>query len=187
MIMLIIGIDGGAGSDFDVHDGIDSGLDVSDEIGDGHSDINVPLNFKLITFRNIIVFFTIFSWAGIVGVKNNYGTIGTLAFAVILGAVVVIILSAVYYLLLKATESGTMDIKNSIGAEGNVYLSIPKNGEGVGQVQVIIQGSLRDLEAISLESRIETGKKVKVVGITNEGKLIVEEIKQTKQIKEGEI
>lgn len=185
MTMLIIGIDNGG-----EFDGIDSDVDVDGAVdtdvtgdfdsnidGELRADIKIPLNFRLFTLRNIIIFFTIFSWAGIVGVKNDYSKIHTIIFAFLLGAVVVVILSTIFYLLLRATESGTMDIKNSIGAEGDVYLTIPEKGKGVGKIQLIIQGSLRELDAVSNGGNIVTGTKVKIINVTEDNYLLVEPLK----------
>lgn len=180
MTMLVIGIDNGgdigdAGGDIDLDGGFDSDVDSGLDI-DGGNELKVPLNLRLFTLRNIIVFFTIFSWAGIVGVKHNYSKIGTIAFAFILGSVVVVILSAVFSLLLKATESGTMDIKNAIGVKGEVYLTIPEKGKGVGKIQLVIQGSLRELEAVTNGVELKTGTKVKVTDVTDKNYLEVEPI-----------
>jgi hypothetical protein len=181
MTMLAMGIDNG-GEVGEVDIDVDGGLntDVSGDFDtdiDTGADIKIPLNFRLFTMRNIIIFFTIFSWAGIVGVKNDYSKIHTIIFAFLLGAVVVVILSTVFYLLLRATESGTMDIKNAIGAEGDVYLTIPEKGKGVGKVQLIIQGSLREVEALSGGREIRTGTKVKIIKITEDNYLLVEPLK----------
>lgn len=190
MTMLAIGIDnGGEVGGLDVDIDVDGGLDTDvsgdfDSSVDAGSGLKIPLNFRLFTMRNIIIFFTIFSWAGIVGVKNNYSKIHTIIFAFLLGAVVVVILSTIFYLLLKATESGTMDVKNAVGAEGEVYLTIPERGKGVGKIQLIVQGSLRELDAVSSGREIRTGTKVKITKITEDNYLLVEPLKL---IEKGEI
>lgn len=50
---------------------------------------------------------------------------------------------------------GTINIRNAIGSEGSVYLAIPKNG--TGQVQVIVQGSLKTFDAFSKSKTMHGG------------------------------
>ncbi|KYH34848.1 hypothetical protein CLTEP_11630 [Clostridium tepidiprofundi DSM 19306] len=183
MIIMAMGIDNSGDFDGDLSSSgdVDNGIDIDI---DDNSDMKIPLNFRLFTIRNFIIFGAIFSWAGIVGIKNNYSKFKTLVFAFSLAFVVVLILSIIFCLLLKATQSGTMDLKNAIGSEGEVYFTIPENGKGEGKIQVIIQGALRELEAISNKGEIRTGEKVRVIGINEKNKLIVEPIIL---IDEGEI
>ena len=46
-------------------------------------------------------------------------------------------------------EDGTVDIKNSVGTNGRVYLPVPPNREGTGLVQVVIQGREREVVALT--------------------------------------
>lgn len=176
MTLMVVGIDNDGEIDFDSHG------DTQFEVDFGE-DIKIPLNFRIFSLRNIIVFFTIFSWGGIVGNNNNFGVLKTLLFAITLALSVVVFLTFILKMLLKATQSGTMDIKNSIDSYGVVYLKIPQKGKGEGKVQLIVQGSLRELDAISEENEIMTGAKVKVIGVTTDNKLIVEEVVKNKLIK----
>lgn len=175
MILMAIGIDNNGEIDFDSHGDAQFEFDVGE-------DIKIPINFRIFSLRNIIVFFTIFSWGGIVGNNNNFGVLKTLLFAIILALSVVVFLTFILKMLLKATQNGTMDIKNSIDSHGVVYLKIPGKGKGEGKVQLIVQGSLRELDAISEEGEIMTGAKVKVTGVTTDKKLIVKEIVKNKMI-----
>jgi membrane-bound ClpP family serine protease len=73
----------------------------------------------------------------------------------------------------RLQTEGTINIQNTIGSEGNVYLGIPKNG--TGQVQIIVQGSLKIFDAVSKSrNMIATGEKVQVVGVASGNTLVVE-------------
>ncbi|MCY6485320.1 hypothetical protein OW763_13350 [Clostridium aestuarii] len=162
MVMIIMGID----NDIDVpnmNDNIDipdmnDGIDVNFE--------NVPL--KLVSFRNLVIFFTIFSWAGITGSRHGYSKALTILLAIALGIAVIVILSSVYKLIFKLTESGNMDLKNAVGSVGQVYLTIPANRGGSGKIQVIFQSALREMPAITYGQKLKTGTKVVVVGVEKE-------------------
>lgn len=182
IILLVVGIDHG-GDIGDIHDG---SLDLGHESHTGYDhntvlDSNVPL--KLITLRNAIIFFTIFSWSGIMGARNSISVPVTLAIGLILGGGVVLLLSIVFKSILKLTESGNMDLKYAIGVKGEVYLTIPEGGKKGGKVQVIFQSSLKDLDAITYGNTLYTGTKIIVIGI-KEGYLVV---KALEEINKGEL
>jgi membrane protein implicated in regulation of membrane protease activity len=76
----------------------------------------------------------------------------------------------------RLQSEGTIDIQHTVGTEGKVYLTIPKNG--TGQVQIIAQGSLKIFDAVSnSKNLIATGEKVHVVGVAGGNTLIVEKTK----------
>ena len=55
-------------------------------------------------------------------------------------------------------------MKDAVGAEGKVYLSIPENG--TGRAMITVGGSLREFDAVSADGqRLETGLPVKVVRV----------------------
>lgn len=191
MIMLIIGIDydsdlsGFDGGEIDIPD-MDlyediSSMDIDSLDSNPHYGFNPNVSLKLFTIRNVIVFITVFSWAGITGIRNNFSIIGAIFFAVVLASIVVLLLSFVFYMLLKLTQSGNVDIRNAIGSEGEVYLNIPKGGKEAGKVQVTFQGALRDYDAITYGKALKTGTKIKIIGIKGDI-LLVEKIN-----KEGEL
>lgn len=158
MLLLIIGIDDSGDQDIDMDGYSDNILDSLDS--------NVPL--KLITLRNVTIFFTIFSWAGIAGIRNNYSKSITLIVGFFLGSAVVFLLSIVFKFILKLTESGNMNLKYAIGVSGEVYLTIPENKKRGGKVQVIFQSSLKELDAITYGNELATGTKVIVIGVEEE-------------------
>ena len=132
--------------------------------------------FKLFTIRSIVAFFTVFSWAGIAMNRAGMSHIISIIIAVILGFTIMFIVSFIYYSAAKLTEDGTMDIKNAIGKRGDVYLTIPKKEEGIGKIQIEIQGVLRVMDAITYGEEILTGDKVIVIRIVDNQLLLVEKI-----------
>jgi hypothetical protein len=93
------------------------------------------------------------------------------AFFGILGMVVA---ALILYSATKLTYNGTLDLNNAIGKTGVVVLSIPPKKEGRGQVQVVIQNSLRTLEAVSEEiDIIKSGTQIQVIDIAEDNVLVV--------------
>ena len=73
-------------------------------------------------------------------------------------------------------QSGTIDVKKqAVGCTGRVYLTIPANREGEGKVQININNSVREYEAVTDGGKLPTGVQIKVVEVISESTLLVEE------------
>jgi hypothetical protein len=62
-------------------------------------------------------------------------------------------------------HDGTVRLRDTLGTEGTVYLSIPGSGSGAGKVTLTVKGRTMEYAAITPSSSLETGTPVKVVGI----------------------
>jgi len=72
-------------------------------------------------------------------------------------------------------EPETLALRKAIGKEGTVYLRIPKKGEGEGKINFKINSQIREMPAVSrLDTTIEYGTKVNIIGLTKKGVFIVE-------------
>lgn len=129
--------------------------------------------FQLFTLRNLVSFLAVFSWSGITCLKNSISLTSTLSISIILGLVMVLILSSLFYFTGKLQANYTPDPKHSIGKLGKVYLRIPKNG--TGKVIVSYGGTNRIVDAMSNEHDCPTGSRVKIIS-EDSGVLIVEPI-----------
>ena len=75
----------------------------------------------------------------------------------------------------RLQSDGTIRISNAIGEAGTVYLTIPPKGSG--QVQVVVQGTLKIFDAISSKKTgLATGDKVKIIDVADGNTLIVEKV-----------
>ena len=75
----------------------------------------------------------------------------------------------------KLNDSGTLKMKNALGAVGEVYTTIGAERSKIGKVQIKVQSSLRDLEALTdYNTDLTQGAVVEVVDYTSNGILIVE-------------
>ncbi len=86
------------------------------------------------------------------------------------------IMAAMFYYMKKLTDSGTLNYENAINAIGEVYLTIGANRSKMGKVSVSVQGTLRELDAISDSlTELKSGALIKVIDVTSNGILIVDE------------
>lgn len=98
----------------------------------------------------------------------------TAFFSVLVGILFMFISMSLFYLVSKMQRSGNINLKNAIGATGEVYIPIPANRQSYGKIMVVIQGGLRELEAITDETEeLKTGTKVTIVSVEGESKLLV--------------
>lgn len=135
------------------------------------------VGFQFFTFKNVVAFFTIFGWTGITCIDSGLSTTLTLLISSIAGLIMMVITSSLFFWMHKLAESGTLKMKNALGAIGEVYLPIGANRSKMGKVQIKVQGSLRELEAISDEEEdLQTGTMVKVTEIVSAELLLVEKI-----------
>ncbi len=134
-------------------------------------------NFPLLSIRNFVVFFTVFGWSGIVGIRLEFTMIRTIAFALIMGFITMLIVAYIYYMFLKMASERTDKIEYALGKVGDVYLRIPPQNTGKGKVQLAVQGAIRELAAITdSKEELKTGTTVKVIEIIDDELVKVEKI-----------
>ncbi|MBL7856871.1 MAG: hypothetical protein JNM57_04215 [Cyclobacteriaceae bacterium] len=150
------------------------GGDVPDDTPDAEIEADSGVPFQFFTLKNLVAFFTIFSWTGIACIDSGISETVSLAIAILSGLAMMTIMASIFYFLGKANADGTMKIKKAIGGIGEVYLTMQKKRGSVGKVQIKVQGALRTLEAITDDNEdIPTGKMITVKGVINNSILLV--------------
>jgi hypothetical protein len=77
------------------------------------------------------------------------------------------------------TDSGTMKTKNAIGKTGTVYIPVEAKRNNMGKVQVKIQSSLRELDAITDdEEDLKTGNVVYINDVLDGNILLISKSKK---------
>lgn len=126
------------------------------------------------TIKNLITFFTIFGWTGVACIQNGLGRVAAIAIALVAGVLAVALMIILLQNAAKLRYSGTLEIKNAISRQGEVYLPIPGGRNGTGKIQILVQGSYREMDAMTDEPEtISTGKLVKVTDVVNDRILLV--------------
>ena len=168
----------------------------ADEIGDIDTDIDADAGagFQFITFKNLVGFFTIFGWSGIACIDAGLSTPLTIVISIFSGLMMMVIMASLFFFISKLTDSGTLNYKNAIDAVGEVYLTIGADRSKMGKVTVNVQGSMRELDALTDSlTELKSGTIIKVVDVTANGILIVDQTRkpieptmsQTKEIDTG--
>jgi hypothetical protein len=115
----------------------------------------------IFSIRTIGAFFAGFGWAGAAMLQAGHSTGAATFVATVSGSA---FLGVVIYLmsyLHSLRQEGTLNYSNAIGNVGNVYLPIPPKRKGMGQVEVMVQGRLRIVQAVS-DSDKKIGNRVAV-------------------------
>ncbi len=141
---------------------------------DAYVDHDEGIGYQFFTIKNLIAFFTMFGWTGVACIRGGISAGATLFFSFLAGSIVVFIMAIILRSMGRLKESGTMNISNALNKTASVYLFIPASRSGTGKVHVQVQGSLRELPAITDDIKdIPSGSIVKVTGVMNENVLIV--------------
>lgn len=151
------------GADFDAEG--DADIDVESDHGVG---------FQFFTLKNFIAFFTIFSWTGIACLDSDFSYGLTLIISILAGVIMMSLMAAIFYYFSRLTDSGTMSIHNAIGKIGEVYLPVEAKRANIGRVSIKVQGSLRELEAITDDSKdLPMGTVIEVTDVIGDNVLLI--------------
>lgn len=157
--------------------GFDHDADVHADVSDIDAD-DGGVGFQFFTFKNFVAFLTIFGWTGLACIQNNLESGLTLILSFIAGLTMMFLTSLLFYWMHKLAESGTLKMSNAVGLTGEVYIPIKAKRESIGKVQLKVQGSLRELEAMTDEEfDLTTGTVVNVKEIIGSDILLVEKSK----------
>lgn len=144
------------------------------EISADHTDADV--SFNLLSVQGLTSFFMMFGLVGLALLKAGLAVFLTVLGGMVAGLLTVAISGLIFSQMKRLQTDGTINIQNTIGTDGSVYLTIPKSG--TGQVQIIVQGSLKIFDAVSNSRNIiPTGEKIHVVGVASGNTLVVEKTK----------
>ena len=148
-----------------------------DDVGDVDAEIDADTGagFQFFTLKNTVAFFAMFGWSGVSSINAGNSSTMTIIISVICGLIMMVLVGLLMFYMRKLNHSGTLKMKNALGAIGEVYTTIGAERSKIGKVQVKVQSALRELEALTDHNTdLKQGMVVKVVEVTSNGILIVE-------------
>ncbi|MFW5856768.1 MAG: NfeD family protein [Planctomycetota bacterium] len=167
------------GGDHDAdHDGVDSadmGHDVSHADGPDHTDGGDSGDaFRLLSIHSLTAFLLVFGLIGL-GLHRQLDLHPFLAApgAFLAGLAAMALIASLFSFMHGMQSSGTLDMRNAVGQEGNVYLTVAASGSG--QVEITIQGRRQTFNAVTDgEADLPTDSRVRVVRVVSGSTLVVE-------------
>lgn len=177
-IMTFIGADAGdggidadfGGTDADLGAGdLNTDVDSSSEYSDMGSGMN------LLTFRNFVNFFLGFGWTAVLFAGEIKSTGVLMLLSILVGVALVFAVMYLFKWLSSLQQTGTINVyKTAVGCAGKVYLTIPASRSGEGKVQITINDSVREYDALTDGEELPTGTNIKVLEAIDAHTLLVE-------------
>jgi hypothetical protein len=141
--------------------------------GDVHTDTGHA--FTVLSLQSIAAFLMGFGWGGVAAMQGQGWTPATSTLVAVLCGVAMVWLLT---LLLKGAadlqSSGTIPISAALGVEGDVYLTVPPRGRGLGQVRVVVRDRQRIYNAVAESGTdIPSQSRVRVTAVNPDNTLTV--------------
>jgi membrane protein implicated in regulation of membrane protease activity len=193
VIQLIMMMTGGDHGDADAH--VDGDLHLDMDHGDiGHIDADVSAHvdgpgtdvdvvhadsdvaFQVISVQGTVAFFMLLGWVGLATNRAaEFGPALSIGIGVVSGLAANLVFAKMFQAFKRMQSSGTMNLENAVGQEGEIYLNV---GEDVpGKVRVAVQEHLKVFEAMSDDgSAIPTGTRVVVVRVVKGNTMVVKRV-----------
>ena len=176
VVRLILQFVGGmAGGD--IGGGVDgAGGDVGGAMGgDAHAAAS-DHSFAVLSFQGLTAFFMMFGLVGLAVLRQTeLGAVASLVAGLAAGAVTVWFISRIFMGMRRLQCDGTLNLGNTVGQEGTVYLRIP--ADGTGKVQIGVQGRLQVFDAVSAaKTPLASGERVRVARVVSGNVMVVDKL-----------
>lgn len=156
-ILLLIGFDSEGGD-----------VELDDDAG------SVDYEFSALSVRSIIAFFTFFGWTGVLAMNNQLGVWVAVTLSAITGLAAMFVVAYLMFKFAQLEQSGTLNLYHALDQPGEVYLTIPEKESGLGKVHLLVDGRIRELDAVTDGETLKTGSPIKVIAILDDNILKVE-------------
>lgn len=155
-------------------------------IGLGVDAIGVDLDFThnghssgigLFSSQTIAAFFLGLGWGGVFGLQIGLHILLAVFIAFNFGGLLMVLMYFMLIGLVKLQSSGNLDYSTAVGETAEVYVTIPSQREGHGQIQVMINGRLSTVDAeTESEVPLNPGQNVRVTELIGKTDFLVERI-----------
>lgn len=165
------------GLDFQADTDLDFDMDVETDTG-----FSTDVSFTIFSVRSFIAFFTFFGWSGVSVLGNGGSGMWAILMGLIAGIFAMLIVGYIMYAFAKLQDDGSVyNPYEAIDEIGKVYLRIPALKQGKGKIQIKLQGSIIEVEAVTNEPEtIQTGTAVRVVDVLDRDVMVVEPVDKYK-------
>lgn len=145
------------------------GLDHSDmDVDfDGSDTMDLGNGINLFSIKNIVNFFLGFGWAGVCLRSCIENDVLLVVLSLAVGCLFVAMFVLLYKQTRKLEKNGAFSISDCLNKTASVYIRIPAGCQGKGKIQISVDGSVHEIDALTDEDEISSGMKVKVVEIVD--------------------
>lgn len=150
--------------------------------GDAHHDFDVEMEhgdvghaWGMFSVRGMLGLMLGLGWGGLIALQRGYSGIIATVFGFLLGLAIAFLLAMLMRSFHALRSDGTTSLNNAIGQTASVYQRVPSKRDGIGKVQILLQGRQQTLEACTdSETDLMPGKQVKVTEVVSGSTLLVE-------------
>lgn len=104
---------------------------------------------KVLSVRVVVAFLVGFGWTGALLLGDGGSLMQVSSLAILAGLVFMAVIYGIMRLLVSLRADGTLDYSNAVGESGHVYVTIPANRAGEGQIEILFQGRLVTASAVT--------------------------------------
>ncbi len=129
--------------------------------GEVFEDLTELVEGDVLSLNALLVGFKVMGWIGVVCLQlTRFSRPVVIGAALVAGALTFVAATFMVRRLKRLEDDGTLNLANAVGRVGTVYLTIPAAMEGIGQIQVEVQGRLATVDARTTGPALPTGEKV---------------------------
>jgi hypothetical protein len=160
VVMIILSI---AGGDSD-----------GDTDGGGDMDGGAGMMSYILSFKTVLAFLLGASWTGLSALYQGMSLFAIALISILAGVLMMALMAFLLSLFVKLQHDSTLDMGNTVGAQGVAYVTIPANGGKGGQVEILVNNSYKTFDAITDEAEpIATEEPIIVTELLEENVLLV--------------
>ncbi len=147
--------------------------------GDAEMDLDVDHSdstesFKILSIQGVTAFAMGFGWGGLGGLRGaGWDLTGSLAIGVVAGVGMVWLIIMLMRGIHSLQQSGNVPLAHMDGATGEVYIGIPGERKGTGQVRLVIGNRQRMVNAVTEGIELPTKSRVRVTRVNDDNTVTV--------------
>jgi hypothetical protein len=130
----------------------------------------------IVSIKTVSAMLLGFGFGGAILEKNGFSVgiaaLGGLGVGLLIGAAYFALMNSLY----RLRSDGTSVLSEAVNHSGTVYIRIPGNVSGAGEVQVAFGGRLQNIRAYTRGPELPTGTTVRVVALHGDQALLVEKL-----------
>ncbi len=153
------------------HDGDATGASGSVDLHGGHGG-----GASVVSLKTVSAMLLGFGFGGALILANGFSAgiaaLGGIGIGVLIGGAYFLLMNSLY----RLRSDGTTVLTDAVNRSGTVYMRIPGNASGAGEIQVSFGGRLQNVRAFTRGQGLNTGTAVKVVALHGDHALLVEKL-----------
>ncbi len=131
---------------------------------------------SVVSLKTVSAMLLGFGFGGALLEKNGYSAgisaLGGIGTGLVIGGAYFALMNSLY----RLRSDGTSVLSNAINRSGTVYMRIPGNTSGAGEIQVSFGGRLQNIQAYTRGIDLPTGTAVRVIALHGDHALLVEKL-----------